>query len=93
MKKQITYTMTALLATIAISIAAPPDKAAMEGKEKAAWQAFKDKNRTTSKRSSTRDSRGVYADGMSDSLPEGIGRHAKVGHEIVCDQRLRHVLR
>ena len=44
MKRHISYAMTALLATIAVSNAAPPDKAAMEGKEKAAWQAFKDKN-------------------------------------------------
>ena len=47
MKTQITYLITALtvlLSTIAVSNAAPPDKAAMEGKDKAAWQAFKDKN-------------------------------------------------
>ena len=54
MKKQITYLMTALLATIAVSNAAPPDKATMEGKEKAAWQAFKDKNERTSEKSSIR---------------------------------------
>ena len=43
MKKLITYIMTALLATIAISFAAPDDKEAIISKEKAAWQAFKDK--------------------------------------------------
>ena len=42
MKKYITCAMTAFLATIAVSIAAP-DKDAMMAKEKAAWQAFKDK--------------------------------------------------
>ena len=42
MKKYITYAMTAFFATIAVSIAAP-DKDAMMAKEKAAWQAFKDK--------------------------------------------------
>src|SRR5436190_8276798 len=44
MKKQITYLITVLLATVAVSRAAPPDKTTMQGKEKAAWQAFKDKN-------------------------------------------------
>ena len=43
MKKLITYTVMALLATIAISFAAPNDKEAIISKEKAAWQAFKDK--------------------------------------------------
>ena len=74
MKKQITYLMIALLATIAVSNAAPPDKATMEGKEKAAWQAFKDKKpKRTSKKSSISDFRGVYDEGMSESA-EGIGR-------------------
>jgi len=40
MKKQITYTAIALFATLAISIAATPDQAALEAKEKAAWQAY-----------------------------------------------------
>ena len=43
MKKLMSYTMIALLATIAVSIAAP-DKDEIMAKEKAAWQAFKDKN-------------------------------------------------
>ena len=43
--------MIALFATIAVSIAATPDKATMEGKEKAAWQAFKDKNEAEFKKS------------------------------------------
>ena len=43
MKTYVSYAI-ALLAIVAVSNAAPPDKAAMEGKEKAAWQAFKDKN-------------------------------------------------
>jgi hypothetical protein len=68
MKKQITYLITALLATIAISNAAPPDKAAMEGKEKAAWQAFKDKNSDAFKKVVDKDIRCVYADRLSTSL-------------------------
>src|SRR5215469_9979385 len=65
MKKQITYLMTALLTTIAISNAAPPDKAAMEAKEKAAWQAFKDKNEAGFKKLVDKDLRAVYDDGIS----------------------------
>ena len=40
MKKLMSYTMVALLATVAISIASP-DKDALMAKEKTAWQAFK----------------------------------------------------
>ena len=63
MKKYITYAMTALFATIALSIAAP-DKAALEAKEKAAWQAFKDKKSDEFKKLLSPDFMGVYADGM-----------------------------
>ena len=65
MKKYITYAMTALFATIAVSIAAP-DKDAMMAKEKAAWQAFKDKNAADFKKVVDKDFRGVYAEGISD---------------------------
>jgi hypothetical protein len=70
MKKQITYLITALLATIAISNDAPPDKAAMEGKEKAAWQAFKDKNEADFKKVVDKDFRGVYAEGVANMQKE-----------------------
>ena len=68
MKKQITYLMVALFATVAVSIAATPDKAAMEAKEKAAWQAFKDKNSDAFKKVVDKDIRCVYADRLSTSL-------------------------
>ena len=70
MKKQITYLMTALLATITVSIAATPDKAAMEGKEKAAWQAFKDKNEAEFKKLVDKDVRGVYDTGVANMAKE-----------------------
>src|SRR4026207_1009203 len=70
MKKQITYLMTALLATIAVSNAATPDKAAMEGKEKAAWQAFKDKNEAEFKKLVDKDVRGVYDTGVANLAGE-----------------------
>jgi hypothetical protein len=63
MKKYITYAMTALFATIAVSIAAP-DKDAMMAKEKAAWQAFKDKKSDEFKKLLSPDFVGVYKDGV-----------------------------
>jgi hypothetical protein len=64
-KNHIIYLVTALLATIAISSAAVPDKTAMEEKEKAAWQAFKDKNDAEFKKLVDKDFRGVYDGGIS----------------------------
>ena len=65
MKKYISYTMIALFATIAVSIAAMPDKAAVEAREKSAWQAFKDKNADAFKKLVDKDIRCVYADRLS----------------------------
>jgi hypothetical protein len=65
MNKLITYTVTAFLATIAISFAAPDnDKEAIISKEKAAWQAFKDKKADEFKKLLSTDLVSVYADGM-----------------------------
>ena len=69
MKKYVTYAMTALFATIAVSIAAP-DKDAIMAKENAAWQAFKDKNAADFKKVVDKDFRGVYAEGISDMQKE-----------------------
>jgi len=69
MKKYITHTMIALLATIAISTAAPTDDALME-KEKAAWQAFKDKKPDDFKKIVSANVVAVYAEGMSDMQKE-----------------------
>ena len=69
MKKLMIYTMTALFATIAVSIAAQ-DKDAMMAKEKAAWQAFKDKNAADFKKVVAADFLGVYAEGISDMKKE-----------------------
>ncbi len=70
MKKYMTYAMTALFATISISIAAPPDKDAMMAKEKAAWQAFKDKKPDDFKKIVSANMVAVYAEGMSDMQKE-----------------------
>ena len=69
MRRMITATMIAFLATIALSIAAP-DKAAMEATEKSAWQAFKDKNSDAFKKVVAADFLGVYAEGISDMKKE-----------------------
>ncbi len=69
MKKLFSCTMIALLATIAVSIAAPDNDAMME-KEKAAWQAFKDKNADGFKKVVDHDMIGVYADGVADMTKE-----------------------
>src|SRR5438270_5967823 len=69
MKKYLAYVVTALIASIGISIAAP-DKAAIEAKEKAAWQAFKDKKADDFKKVVDKDFKGVYAEGISDMAKE-----------------------
>ena len=69
MKKCIAYAVTALIATIGVSIAAP-DKAAIEAKENAAWQAFKDKKSDDFQKVVDKDFRGAYAEGISDMTKE-----------------------
>lgn len=69
MKKLITYTLAAFLATIAISTAAP-DKDALMEKEKAAWQAFKDKKSDDFKKLVSANMMAVYAEGIADMEKE-----------------------
>ena len=64
MNKYINYALTILFATVAASFAATPDKAAVEAKETAAWQAYKDKNADAFKKLVDKDVRVVYADGI-----------------------------
>jgi hypothetical protein len=66
MEKLMSYTMVALFTTIAVSIAATPDKAVMEAKEKAAWQAFEDKNVDEFKKLLSPAMAAIYAEGPSD---------------------------
>jgi len=69
MKKYISYTMIALLATAAISSAATNEDM-MQEKEKAAWQAFKDKKPDDFKKLVSANMMGVYAEGVSDMQKE-----------------------
>ena len=61
--------MVALLATVAISTAAPTEDM-MQEKEKAAWQAFKDKKADDFKKLVSANVVAVYAEGMSDMQKE-----------------------
>jgi hypothetical protein len=61
--------MIALLATVAISAAATNEDAMME-KEKAAWQAFKDKKPDDFKKVVSAKLMAVYTEGMSDMQKE-----------------------
>jgi hypothetical protein len=69
--------MFALFATLAVSIAAMPDKAAMEAKEKSAWQAFKDKNEDAFKKVVDKDIRCVYAGSTSTSIQNELATMPK----------------
>ena len=69
MKKYLAYAVTALIASIAVSIAAP-DKEAIMAKEKAAWQSFKDKDVAAFQKVVDKDFKGVYAEGLSDMAKE-----------------------
>lgn len=87
MKKLITYIITALVATIAISFAAPDDKEAIISKEKAAWQAFKDKKTDEFKKLLSTDLVAVYADGTQSAA--GAGWDVKDRNEIVRLERFQ----
>ena len=69
MKRLITSTMVALLATVAISTAATNEDTMME-KDKAAWQAFKDKKPDDFKKLVSANVMAVYAEGVSDMQGE-----------------------
>jgi hypothetical protein len=65
MKRFITYTVAVFFAMTVIGFAGA-DADAIEAKEKAAWQAFKDKKGDDFKKVVDKDFRGVYAEGLAD---------------------------
>jgi len=69
MKRYITCTIAAFFATIAVSMAGP-DKDAMMAKEKAAWQAFKDKKSDEFNKLLSPNFMGVYSDGIQNKQQE-----------------------
>ena len=64
MKKYFSLAVTVWFATMALSIAATPDKDAIMARENEAWQAFKDKNADGFKKLVDKDFKGVYAEGF-----------------------------
>src|ERR1700751_4047879 len=69
MRRLITYAMIALFAAVAISTAATNDDTLLE-KEKASWQAFKDKKPDDFKKLVSGQVMAVYAEGVSDMQKE-----------------------
>jgi hypothetical protein len=69
MRTLIVYPIVALLATIAVSTAAPNDEALQE-KEKTAWQAFKDKKPADFKKVVSAQLMAVYPEGVTDMQGE-----------------------
>jgi hypothetical protein len=69
MKKYIGYITMALLATVTLSTAASTEDTMME-KEKAAWQAFKDRKPDDFEKVVSAKLVGVYAEGTSDLQKE-----------------------
>jgi hypothetical protein len=65
MKKYFTYTLALFFATLAVSFA-QADKAAIEAKENAAWQAYKDKKADEFKKVVDKDLVAIHSAGISD---------------------------
>src|SRR5436190_8117527 len=71
MKKYMTYAVAIFVATIAVAAAnAAPDKEAIIAKEKAAWQAFKDKKADDFKKVISADLMAVYDSGIKNLAQE-----------------------
>jgi hypothetical protein len=63
MKKYLTYAIAAFFATTVVAFASPETEM-LQSKEKAAWQAFKDKKSDDFKKLVTPNMMAVYADGI-----------------------------
>jgi len=68
MKKLFSYLVVLTCTAITVSVAG--DKETVQANEKAAWQAFKDKNADGFKKVVDKDFKGVYAEGVSDMAKE-----------------------
>jgi hypothetical protein len=64
MKKYLTYAIAALFATTVVAFASPEVEMALQSKENAAWQAFKDKKGDDFKKLVATKMMAVYADGI-----------------------------
>lgn len=70
MKKYLTYAIAAFFASTLLALAAPPDAATMEAKEKSVWQAVKDKKMDDFKNFLADNFVAVYSDGVYDKAHE-----------------------
>jgi hypothetical protein len=73
MKKYITYAVAMFFAMTVAGFAADADTSGLEAKEKAAWQAFKDKKADDFKKVVSANMIGIYADGIQDLQKEMAG--------------------
>ena len=64
------YPFVILVVTAVVAIAAPTDKEAIMAREKAAWQAFKDKDAAAFQKVVDKDIRAIYATGIVDMARE-----------------------
>jgi hypothetical protein len=75
MKKYLTYAIAAFFATMVVASASPETE--LQSKEKAAWQAFKDKKGDDFKKVVASNMMAVYADGIYDMQKE-VGQMSKM---------------
>lgn len=73
MRKPLIQTVTILLALTITSFAADMSTAEIEAREKAAWQAYKDKKSEEFGKMLSSDYRGIYAEGVLDKAGEVSG--------------------
>ena len=76
MKKYLSYTVALLVAATSLAVASP-ESDALEAKEKAAWQAYKDKKGDDFKKLVSPQGVSVYSDGVYD-LQKEVDGMAKV---------------
>jgi hypothetical protein len=77
MKKYLIYASAAFFATTVLAIASPEVEMKPQSKEKAVWQAFKDKKSDDFKKLVAPDMMAVYADGIY-NLQKEMGMMAKM---------------
>src|SRR6188768_2088716 len=86
MKKYLTYATAAFFATMLVAVATPESD--VEAKEKAAWQAFKDKKADDFKKLLSPDMVAVYADGQK-TLQDELNSMAKMDMKSVAFSNLK----
>jgi Uncharacterized protein conserved in bacteria len=73
MKKHLTYATAIFFAMTMVGFAAGADTSGLEAKEKAAWQAYKDKKPDDFKKVVSANMMAVYSDGIQDLQKELAG--------------------